>query len=341
VPKYKLKGITKNFGQIDALKGIDLNIGDEFLGIIGHSGVGKTTLLKILAGIETPTSGTLHYNGKYIDANNAQILRKQVTMIFQSPLFLRGDVYSNLAFGLRIRKKSETQTKELIEKVLETVRLPDFGARDVKNLSGGEQQRVALARALVLDPKVLLLDEPTSNLDLANISIINDILREEAKNRLIIIATHDLSQVSRLASRVLFLKNGIISEEGTPEQMDSIKQFTENVFTGISEQKQGVSTLYIDDILLRFTESVEGRATVHIRPQDIILSKDWIETSARNQFRGAIVGVEEKNGVVIVSVDAGIVFRAQITKKSYEEMKLSLGRDVNISFKASSVILLS
>jgi tungstate transport system ATP-binding protein len=338
--EYKLIGVTKSFDAVEALRGIDLDICDEFLGIIGHSGVGKTTLLKILAGIETPTSGILQYNGTKIEANNAQILRKHATMIFQSPLFLRGDVYTNIAYGLRLRKISEILIKEQVEKALETVRLSGYSARDARALSGGEQQRVALARALVLEPKILLLDEPTSNLDPANISIINDILREEAKNRVIIIATHDLPQVSRLASRVLFLKDGVISEEGAPERMEAITKFTENIFTGVSEHLDGVSTINIENIYLRFTDPVEGRATIHIRPQDIILSKNWIETSARNQFRGPIVGIEEKNGIVIVSVNVGIVFRAQITRKSLVEMGLSLGGEVNISFKASSVILL-
>ena len=338
--EYILNGISKSFDTIEALRGIDLDIGEEFLGIIGHSGVGKTTLLKIIAGLETPTSGTIQYNGIKIDANNSHILRRQVTMIFQSPLFLRGDVYTNIAYGLRLRKISETMIKEQVDKMLETVRLPEFAARDSKTLSGGEQQRVALARALVLDPKILLLDEPTSNLDPANASIINDVLREQSKNRVLIIATHDLSQVSRLASRVLFLKDGVISEEGAPEQMEAITQFTENIFTGVSEYREGVSTINVEKLNLRFTEPIEGRATVHVRPQDIILSKNWIETSARNQYRGLIVGIEEKNGIVMVSIDVGIVFRAQITRKSFDEMGLSLGREVNISFKASSVILL-
>jgi molybdopterin-binding protein len=338
--EYKLKDITKSFDTVEALKGIDLDIGDEFLGIIGHSGVGKTTLLKILAGIETPTSGMLQYNGTKIEANNVQILRKYATMIFQSPLFLRGDVYTNIAYVLRLRKISEILIKEQVENALETVRLSGFSARDARTLSGGEQQRVALARALVLEPKVLLLDEPTSNLDPANISIINDILREEKKNRVVIIATHDLPQVSRLASRVLFLNDGVISEEGAPERIEAITKFTENIFTGNSEHFEGVSTINIENIYLRFTEPLEGRVTVHVRPQDIILSKNWIDTSARNQYRGTIVGIEEKNGIVIVSVDIGIVFRAQITRKSFVEMGLRLGGEINISFKASSVILI-
>jgi len=338
--KYSLSGITKHYGDIEALRGIDLTIGDEVLGIIGYSGVGKTTLLKILAGLEVPTAGILKYNNERITPDNMAYLRKNATMIFQTPLFLRGDVFTNIAYGLRLRKTPEATIEERVEKVLETVRLPGLAHRDTKDLSGGEQQRVALARALVLDPEVLLLDEPTSNLDPGNASIINDILREESDSRVIVIATHDLPQVSRLADRVLYLMDGVISEEGAPEQVEAITRFTENIFPGISRHVDGVSTLKVENIDLKFTEPVEGRVSIHVRPQDIILSNDWIETSARNQFRGPIVGVEEKNGVVLVSVDVGTVFRAQITRKSFDEMGLFLGKEVNISFKASSVILL-
>ncbi len=337
---YSLRGVTKSFEDIEALRGIDLDIGDELLGIIGYSGVGKTTLLKILAGLENPTMGTLKYNDTRITNENLSFLRKNATMIFQTPLFLRGDVFTNIAYGLRIRKTPENIIKERVEHALETVRLPGLAHRDTRELSGGEQQRVALARALVLDPKVLLLDEPTSNLDPSNVSIINDVLREESDNRVIVIATHDLPQVSRLTDRVLFLKDGVISEEGAPEQMEAITRFTENIFTGISRHVEGVSIIKVDDIALRFTELVTGRVSIHVRPQDIILSKDWIETSARNQFRGPIVGVEEKNGIVMISIDVGVIFRAQITRRSYNEMELSLGKEINISFKASSVIIL-
>ena len=338
--KYSLKGVTKNYANVEALKGIDLDINEELLGIIGHSGVGKTTLLKILAGLEQPTSGIIKYKDQQIDESNTPLLRKSVTMIFQSPLFLRGDIFTNVAYGLRLRKLPEPVIKERVEHALEAVRLPGLTDRDARMLSGGEQQRVALARALVLDPEVLLLDEPTSNLDPGNASIINDILREQSERRVIVIATHDLPQVSRLADRVLFLKDGVISEEGAPDEMEAITRYTENIFPGISRRVEGVSTIKVNDLEIKFTEPVEGRVSIHVRPQDIILSNGWIETSARNQFRGPIVGVEEKNGVVMISVDVGAVFRAQITRKSFNEMGLSLGKEVNISFKASSVILL-
>ncbi|MFH1179832.1 MAG: ATP-binding cassette domain-containing protein, partial [Candidatus Bathyarchaeota archaeon] len=121
--RYSLQGVTKSYGKINALKGIDLDIEDEVLGIIGHSGVGKTTLLKILAGLEAPSAGVIKYNDLHIDASNMPLLRKNATMIFQSPLFLRGDVFTNIAYGLRLRKIPERVIKERVEHVLETVRL--------------------------------------------------------------------------------------------------------------------------------------------------------------------------------------------------------------------------
>lgn len=338
--KYRLESIEKRYAEEKVLNGINLDVGDELLGIIGHSGVGKTTLLKILAGLEAPTSGTLSYNDTLINPINVAQLRKSATMIFQNPVFLRGDVFTNIAYGLRLRKTPEPVIEEKVDSILETVRLSGLANRDTRELSGGEQQRVALARALVVDPEVLLLDEPTSNLDPGNVSIINDILREESKYRVIVIATHDLAQVSKITKRVLYLERGVISEEGAPSGLDALTRFTENIFTGISQHVDGVSTVNTGSVNIRFTEPTTGRVSLHVRPQDIILSNDWIETSARNQFRGPIVGVEDKNGVVMISVDVGEVFRVQITRKSFNEMGLLLGKPVNISFKASSVILI-
>ncbi len=338
--RYKLRDIVKSYGETSALNGIDLDIGDEFLGIIGHSGVGKTTLLKILAGLEAPTGGVLYFNDEPVIQSNRVMLRKSVTMIFQTPVFLRGDVYTNIAYGLRLRGVSESEIEEKVESALGAVRLSGLSSRDTRELSGGEQQRVALARALVLDPEVLLLDEPTSNLDPGNVSIINDILLEESLKRVLVIATHDLAQVSKITDRVVFMENGVISEDGAPEVLEALTRFTENLFTGFSEHVDGVSTVDLGEVEIKFTKPAEGRVSVHVRPQDIFLSNDWVETSARNQFRGSIVGVEGKNGVVLVSVDVGVVFRVQITRRSFDAMGLELGNRVNISFKASSVLLL-
>ena len=190
----------------------------------------------------------------------------------------------------------------------------------------------------MLDPEVLLLDEPTSNLDPVNASIITDILIQESSKRTVIIATHDLEQVKRISKRVIFLENGAITEEGDPYELESIQRFTENVFTGLSTVEEGVSQVSVGEIIIRTSSPMTGRVSLHVRPQDIILSKDWIETSARNQFRGPITGVNERNGIVLIDIDVGEIFSVQITRKSFNEMGLKLGEQVNISFKASSVV---
>ena len=335
---FKLVDLSMDFGSESALTEIKLDLSNEPLGIIGKSGAGKTTLLKILAGLQTQTKGELEYNGSPVSTQTLLELRRNVTMIFQSPLFLRGDVNTNLSYGLRLRGASEDQISERLRDALELVSLTGYGERDARSLSGGEQQRIALARALILDPDVLLLDEPTSNLDPVNASIITDILIQESSKRTVIIATHDLDQVKRIAKRVIFLENGAIIEEGDPYELESIQRFTENVFTGLSTVEEGVSQVSVGEIIIRTSTPMTGRVSLHVRPQDIILSKDWIETSARNQFRGPITGVNERNGIVLIDIAVGEVFSVQITRKSFNEMGLKLGEPVNISFKASSVV---
>lgn len=259
-------------------------------------------------------------------------------MVFQSPTFLRGTVFTNLAYGLRIRGVPEAEIEERVNNSLALVSLQGFGERDARSLSGGEQQRVALARALLLDPEVLLLDEPTSNLDPINVGIITDILVQEAERRTVVISTHDIDQVKRIAKWVVFLDEGVVTEQGDPYELDSVTRFTENVFTGNSLVDEGVSQVSVGDLTIRTSTPLNGRVSLHVRPQDIILSNDWIETSARNQFRGPITGVNERNGIVMIDVDVGETFTVQITRKSLNEMGLKLGEPVNISFKASSVL---
>jgi len=338
VSVYNLDNLGMVYGENHALKNLSLSITQRSLGLIGKSGSGKTTLLRILSGLQSQTSGDLYFKEGKVDEGNVQGLRQKATMIFQYPSFMNGDVRTNLAYGLRIRGVPEEIINEKVDEVLEIVSLAGFNERDARSLSGGEQQRVALARALLLDPEVLLLDEPTSNLDPVNSRIITDILVRESLVRTVIIASHDLDQVKRIAEHVIFFEEGAVTEEGDPYEIDAIRRFTENVFVGSSTVEEGVSQVKIGDIVIRTSVPLTGRASVHVRPQDIIISKGWIETSARNQFRGPITGVNERNGIVMIDIDVGEVFMVQITRRSFNEMGLELGEPVNISFKASSVL---
>jgi tungstate transport system ATP-binding protein len=310
----------------------------KLLGIIGHSGAGKTTLLRIMAGLEKPSGGQMWFDGNKVNFTDNQWLRKQVSMIFQTPVFLRGDVYTNLAYGLRLRKTPESDIEKKIDEALKIVRLENFQSREARKLSGGEQQRVAMARALVLDPKVLLLDEPTSNLDPANALVISDIILKESKNRCIVLATHDFAQIRRLTGRIINLENGVITEEGAPRDIYSLTKLSENIFTGEATEKEGITYIDTGNIIINSVERRTGRTTIHVRPQDIIISKGYIDTSARNCFKGTIAGLMEERGIVKLYVDIGEEFIVQVTRRSYIEMGLNVGMDIYISFKASSVI---
>lgn len=338
---YSLKYVSKVYGGVRALDSVSLDVAEgECLGVIGQSGAGKTTLLRILAGLEEPTSGNVSFRGEPLSASNAPEVRRKATMIFQSALFLKGDVYTNIAYGLRLRGTPDDEIKSKVEEYLERVRLPGYGPRDARKLSGGEQQRVALARALVLDPEVLLLDEPTSNLDPANAKMVSSIIEEEAKGRTVVISTHDLDLIKWLTTRTVHFDGGKVTEVGAPTEIVSITRLTENLFTGTSTMVDGVAQVAVGGTVIRVAAERTGRVTIHVKPEDIIISEERISTSARNQFKGTIIGVEDHDGTVILRVDAGQVFAVHITKNSFREMGLNIGKEVYISFKATAVLVL-
>lgn len=340
-PIYELHEVSKSYGGVQALDGANLVVEEgETLGVVGQSGAGKTTLLRILSGLEEPTGGSVAFKDSRLDASARLSLRRCATMIFQTPLFLRGDVFTNIAYGLRLRKTPEDKVRELVAVALDRVRLGGYEDRPARRLSGGEQQRVALARALVLDPEVLLVDEPTSNLDAANTKVISALIGEEKQGRTVVVSTHDLDMIKRLTDRTVFIEGGRVTEEGAPSELVSITRLSENVFTGVSRVVEGVAQVDVGNVVVRAAVDRTGRATIHVKPEDIIVSLGRIETSARNQFEGTVVGVESLNNLVLLRVDVGETFTVQVTNRSFKEMGLNVGRRVFISFKASSVIVI-
>lgn len=189
-------------------------------GIVGPSGAGKSTFLRVLNLLEKPHSGSLSFWGQKVDLANLSYskgihLQRQMAFVAQKPVMFQTTVFENVALGLSYRGVPKSKRAPLVRKALELVGLEAAEGRKATSLSGGEAQRIALARALVLEPKLLLLDEPTSNLDPTNVSIIEQILTRIRKesSMIVLMVTHHLQQAKRLSDQCLFLHQGQIIEQ--------------------------------------------------------------------------------------------------------------------------------
>ncbi len=225
---YTLTGVQQRYGPRTVLNIPALTIQQgELFTIVGPSGSGKSTLLRLLALLEAPASGAvkLHLGEQDISHNTATIAdHRQITMVFQQPLLLSRSVWANVAYGLKLR--GERDGRQRIDAALERVALSDLAQSHARTLSGGEAQRVALARALVLEPRVLLLDEPTANLDPANVRLIEKLVTEqhEQVGTTVILITHNVFQARRLATRVGFLLQGELVEVAPAERFFTAPQ---------------------------------------------------------------------------------------------------------------------
>jgi tungstate transport system ATP-binding protein len=222
---YELQHVTMRYGarvvlDIDALEVRE----GEILALVGPSGAGKSTLLRLLNFLESPTGGTIRFGGRAITSSEAVplALRRQVTTVFQRPLLLSTTVLGNVAYGLRIR--GVAAARQRAAEALAGLGLGHLAHAPARSVSGGEQQRVALARALVTQPRVLLLDEPTANLDPHNVQLIEQAIAEAHRQRgtTVVLVTHNLFQARRLAQRVALLLDGqIVEVADTPAFFDS------------------------------------------------------------------------------------------------------------------------
>jgi len=344
----ELVNVTKEYGNITALDKANLKVenGEVFV-LIGPNGSGKTTLLRIVAGIQTPTQGAMLFQGKEINESARSLLTKNITMVFQKTIMFTGTVYDNIAYGLRLKGCPKKDIQAAVKEALETVKLEGFQKRSAKKLSGGEQQRVAIARAFALNTQVILLDEPTANVDPKNASIIEEVLQTMSKRRkTIMIATQNMAQAKDLATRVAVLIQGRIEKAGRYQEVFSspsrfLADFArlENVFSGVARiTEEGTSVVDMGaGLSIVTTLEKSGDVTVYVRPEDIIISMQPVVSSARNMFKGKITEISDLGSIVRLTVDAGENFTVQVTKKSFNEMQLNLDSTVFLAFKASSV----
>ncbi len=348
----ELKNATKVFGNKTVLDNVTLQVYQgEILALLGPNGSGKTTLLRLLAFIENPSSGEVTFQGEAVTSRNVEKMRLQSTLVFQKTTFFDTSVYNNVAYGLKLRKIPKNIIDERVSEALETVKLEGFEKRAAKKLSGGEQQRVAIARALALRTKLLLLDEPTANLDPKNASIVEEVIAAISRRFkiTIVMATHNMFQAEKLPTRIALISDGKISEVGEPSEIfgklsRNLASFAavDNTFTGTaSDTGSGTTVVDIGNaVRVEITTQRRGEISFFISPQDIILSKSPIASSARNVLKGKISAIAESGSLVKLTVDVGKPFVVQITRRSFVEMALNLGAEVYLAFKASSVQVL-
>lgn len=214
----RIEDLNMAFGEKEVLKDINLQIlQGEIFALVGPSGAGKTTLLRIMDFFERPKKGNLKFNG--METSGIVNIRRRMSLLFQTPAIFNRSVFENVAYGLKVRGIDKKIIEKKVSEALSIVGLSGLENQKAPTLSGGEAQRMAFARAIVYDPEILLLDEPTANLDPANVMKIEDIIKwlREEKNTTILLATHNIPQVRRLADRVGILINGELIEVNTKD----------------------------------------------------------------------------------------------------------------------------
>lgn len=350
----EIEHVSKKFGGKSVLKDVCATIRDgEIFAIIGPSGSGKSTLLRTINLLETPDGGRIVVDGIDIHAEKRRVIeiRRRMAMVFQKPAAFNENVYENIAVGLRMRRVPETEIRRKITDALEVIGLSGYERRRAKTLSGGEMQRVALARALVTDPAVLLMDEPTANLDPVAIETIEELVLRINREfgQTVVISTHDMLQGQRLAHRIGVLMDGIFSQVGTPREVfalpknKDVARFVgiENIIAGrIVGTSGGVAEIDAAGVIVRAVTPlpVGTHVCACIKPEDITIHLvDGSQISARNLLDGTVARMTAFGPLTRLVVECGIPFSALITWKSAEELGIVEGRRVRISFKASAI----
>jgi spermidine/putrescine transport system ATP-binding protein len=307
----QLIDLRKSFGDVVAVKGINISVADgEFFSLLGPSGCGKTTTLRMVAGFERPDSGRILIDDD--DQASVPPHKRPVNTVFQSyALFPHMDVAENVAFGLRYRDVPKNDYKNLVEEALGKVRLSGMENRKPTQLSGGQQQRVALARSLVLNPSVLLLDEPLGALDAKLRKALQLELKslQEELGITFIYVTHDQEEALTMSDRIAVMSEGQVEQLGTPAEVyESPETSYIAEFLGVSNLKEvtvGVAANNVTPVTLgahRLMSSSnghpEGAAMISIRPERIVINGQESTSSnsvpavvARTVYAGPVLNV--------------------------------------------------
>ena len=351
--KIRISGVVKRFGAVTAVDRADLTVEDgELFTLLGPSGCGKTTLLRLLAGFYQPDAGEIRFGDRVV--SGLPPYERNIGMVFQNyALWPHMTVRANVAYGLRLRKLSSAAIEARMTEGLRKVNLVGFESRYPGQLSGGQQQRVALARALVLNPDILLLDEPLSNLDAKiRVQVRAEIrkLQQELKITTIYV-THDQEEALSLSDRVAVMKDGHVLQVGIPKDLYErprtrfVADFvgTNNLVPGEVQERRG-EQVFVDTALGRLQAisngAVAGRCVLAIRPENVSIGTT--AASNGNVVRGRISFVSYLGNTLRYDVEAagGQILKADI-RDPWHHDPLPIGREVAASFPASVTLAVS
>ena len=351
---------TINLGQKregrDILKNTNLKVErGEIHALIGPTGAGKTTLLRLIDMLDKPATGEILVNGVNVTSSEKIKLetRRRMAFVLQKPVVFNLSVYDNVAYGLKWRGINKVQIREKVNDILETVELIKYRKRNARTLSGGEMQRVAIARAIATGPEVLLLDEPTANLDPISSAKIEDLVTGIIKRNAItvIMATHDMEQGQRLADKISVLVDGEIVQTGNAHEIFAsprsrqVAEFVgmENIIDGVVISNEGdmaVINVHGKTIEAITKYGAGEKVSVCIRPEDVTIALTRISSSARNSLAGTISWTAFSGPLCRMEIDCGFLLIALVTKRSAEEMGLKRGTQVFGTIKAVSIHVL-
>jgi len=344
----RVDSLSKDLGEF-FLKDVSLQIekGEYFM-VLGPTGAGKTILLETIAGIYTPNQGSIILNG--VDITALPPRQRNIGMVYQDyMLFPHLNVEENIQFGLRTRKVSRAKARRQVAELTEFLRIDHLRHRYPGTLSGGEQQRVAIARALIVEPEVLLLDEPLSALDAETKSK----LREELQNLhsstdiTILHVSHSFEEAFLLGNQMAIMNSGKVIQTGEPVEVfsrpncDFVARFLGigNLFRGMSSIKDGLAMVEIEGQKILSIAAKEGQVHASVRPEHILVSRKPLDSSAQNCLKGHVRKIMDGGAVVRITVDTGLSMVAALTRCSFDDMKLRQGSTVYLTFKAADVHL--
>ena len=356
----KKKSSIWNKGKNDKkiiLENVNLEIYEKTtLGLIGPTGSGKTSILRLINMLDEASSGKILYKGETLSKKNLK-LRRNIAMVFQKPIVFKGTVFDNIYYGLKVRDNGKEECEKDILYMLKKVGLEGYEHQKASTLSGGEIQRVALARALIIKPKILLLDEPTANLDPTSTEKIEAIIDDIQKNGdiSIVMATHNLIQGQKLCDEIAIVNRGILQFGKTEEIFSKPKNKFVAEFVGMKNVEKGIITknennvyfINVDGLSIISSREIETCRKIEskdvyigIKPEDISISKSKIENDdSINQFKGKVINYKDNGTFLEIKIDVGKIFLVYLTRKAFLDLKIDVESEVWIQFKTESVHL--